>query len=124
MVDLDTQMKIDTLANYAYDHTIERLTIIETAPFDTVHRTKITEKNHRSILMAYLNYYTGCFEGILFTRFLEEFNRMPMPSENVFIHDTLDSKFEKLKEIVLKAADKRFNEFEEKGWPEISSVKK
>jgi hypothetical protein len=47
--------------------------------------------------MAYINYYCGCMEGILFTRFLEEFSRYPSPSENIFIKDTISSKFEELK---------------------------
>ena len=113
MVVLDIKMKIDTLIDYAYDGTIERLNAIEGASATDAYRTMLIAKHdHKSYLLAYLHYYTGCFEGILFTRFLEEFNRMPTPSENAFIKETLTSKFEMFKTRVMDAAEKTFNEAE------------
>jgi len=39
MPDLDTQMKIDELLDYAYDKTIERMNAIEDAPRNSVYQT-------------------------------------------------------------------------------------
>ena len=66
--------------------------------------------NLTSYVFAYMNYYCGCFEGICFTKFLEEFNRMPTPSENAFIIDTIRTRFEQLKKVVTDLADKKFKE--------------
>ena len=113
VVELDIKMKIDTLIDYSYDRTIERLNAIEGASVIDAYRTMLlTKHDSKSFLLAYLHYYTGCFEGILFTRFLEEFNRMPTPSENAFIKETLTSKFEMFKTRVMDAAEKTFNEVE------------
>jgi len=109
VVDLDTQMKIDTLIDFSYDKTIERINAIEDADESIVYRTMgMVSKNEASWYLAYINYYCGCMEGILFTRFLEEFSRYPSPSENVFIADTISSKFEKLKQILLDISKKQF----------------
>jgi len=111
MVDLDTQMKIDALVDFAYDKTVERMNAIELAPQKSVYQTITMDKGKlHSFVLAYLNYYWGCFEGILFTRFLEEFNRMPTPSENSFIVDTIKTRFEKLNELCIDFADKKFKE--------------
>lgn len=114
MVDLDTQIKIDALLDYAYDKTIERMNAIEDAPRSSIYRTIAMEKgNYKSFLFAYINYYCGCLEGILFTRFLEEFDRMPSPSENVFIKESMTTKFENLKKIAMDIGDKKFDEYEQ-----------
>ena len=111
MVDLDTQMKIDTLMDFAYDKTIERMNAIESAPRKLIYQTITMDKGSlHSYVLAYVNYYQGCFEGILFTRFLEEFNRMPTPSENSFIVDTIKTRFEKLNELCLDIAEKKLKE--------------
>jgi hypothetical protein len=39
VVDLDTQMKIDTLIDFSYDKTIERINAIEDADESTFYRT-------------------------------------------------------------------------------------
>ena len=101
------------LIDYSYDRTIERLNAIEgTSPLDAYRTMLFVKHDRQSFGLGYLHYYTGCFEGILFTRFLEEFNRMPAPSENAFIKETLTSKFEMFKTHVLSAASKAFDENE------------
>ncbi len=112
MVDLDTQMKIDTLLDYAYDKTIERINAIEDAQHNIYQTLLMTKGDHKSFLCAYINYYCGCLEGIFFTRFLEEVDRMPSPSENVFIKESMEPKLEDLKKIVLDIATKKFDEHE------------
>ena len=98
MSDIDIKIIINTLVDFAYDKTIERMNAIEGASTSSVYQTILVEKgNYRSYLLSYLHYYCGCFEGILFTRFLEEFNRMPTPSENSFIKDMVETRFEDLK---------------------------
>ena len=117
MINSDTKATIDTLIDYAYDHTIERLNIIANSPSNTVYITLITAIDYKSFLATYLNYYSGCFEGILFTKFLEEFNRMPTPSENAFIKERMTLRNKTFSTAVLGAAKKKFNEFENNGWP-------
>jgi len=113
MVDIDTQMKIDELVDYAYDTTIERIIAIENADIGLIYQTILMEKgNYRSFLEAYSNYYCGVLEGILFTRFLEELNRMPTPSENSFIAETIAQRFEKFKDIIINLAEKKFKEID------------
>ena len=109
MVDLDTQMKIDALLDFAYDKTVERMNAIEDAPRNTIYQTIVMIKNNPdSFAMAYGNYYCGCLEGIFFTRFLEEFYRMPTPSENSFIKESIGSKFDDLKKMIAELAIKKF----------------
>lgn len=111
MTDLDTRMIIEELIDFSYDKTIERLNAIEGAPQNSVYQTILVEKgNYRSYLLVYLHYYLGCFEGILFVRFLEILNRMPTPSENSFIKDALATRFEDLNKAAAAAADKKFTE--------------
>ena len=113
MVELDTQMKIDTLIDYSYDRTIERLNAIEGVPTtDAIRSMLFIKHDYKSFMLGYLHYYTGCLEGILFTRFLEEFDRMPTPSENVVIKEKLTPKHEMLKTRVGEAANKKFDEVE------------
>jgi len=110
MSDLDTKMKIDFLLDYAYDHTVERVNAIEDAPEDSIFRfIGIETGNASSYTFAYMNYYMGVFEGIFFTRFLEEFNRMPTPSENSFIKDSFSSRFEAFKSIAIRLAKKAYD---------------
>ena len=111
MVDLDTQMKIDGLLDFAYDKTVERMNAIEEAPHSVIYQTIAMEKgNSRSYAFAYANYYFGCLEGIFFTRFLEEFNQMPTPSENSFIKETIATKFKDLKNMIVDLAYRRYQE--------------
>lgn len=111
LVDLETQMKIDTLMDYSYDKTVERMNAIEDAPHSVIYQTMIVVKNNsESFAMAYANYYSGCLEGIFFTRFLEEFNRMPTPSENSFIKNSIESRFEDFKKMITDLALRRFKE--------------
>ena len=80
-------------------------------PQKMIYQTITMDKGSlHSYVQAYLNYYDGCFEGILFTRFLEEFNRMPTPSENSFIVESILTRFEKLKELCLDLADKKLKD--------------
>ena len=119
MVDSDTQMKINALLDYAYDKTIERMNAIENAPLSNVYQTiGMIKGDYKSFLFAYINYYCGCLEGILFTRFLEEFDRMPSPSENAFIKESITSRFEDFKKFVMDAATKKFDEYEKNGYPQ------
>jgi len=115
MVDLDTKMKIDALLDYAYNNTIERINAIEDAPHNLVYRTLAMQNNRTSFVSAYVNYYCGCFEGILFTRFLEEFDRMPAPSENAFIMESTTTKFEELTKTATDLGVKKFDKFEKTG---------
>ena len=111
MTDLDDKKKIDVLLDFAYDKTIERMNAIEEAHRNSIYQSIVVQKgNLQSYVFAYMNYYCGCLEGIFFTRFLEEFYRMPTPSENAFIADTITTRFKKLKETVLNLANKKFNE--------------
>ena len=120
MVELDIAMKIDALIDYSYDGTIERLNAIEGVPVTGAYKTMLFDKlDYKSFLLAYLHYYTGCFEGILFTRFLEEFNRMPTPSENAFIKESLTSRFETFKTRVMDAASKTFDEVEKSDYSNV-----
>ncbi|MDH3765211.1 MAG: hypothetical protein OER82_05315 [Nitrosopumilus sp.] len=92
-MDLDTQMKIDTLLDYAYDNTIERINAVEDASETSIYRTlMVINCDMISYLNGFSNYYNGVLEGILFTRFLEVFQRMPTPSENAFIVDSIEKK--------------------------------
>ena len=105
----DAHEMINALVDFAYDKTIERMNAIEDASPNSVYRTIGMEKgNYRSYLLAYINYYLGYFEGILFTRFLEELNRMPTPSENSFIKDIIATRFEELNKASADMADKKF----------------
>ena len=105
---MDTESKIEALLNYSYDRTIERINAIEDAT--NPHRSIVFEKdNYPSFLMGYANYYCGCFEGVFFIRFLDEFNRMPSPTEAIFIKEAILSKFEALKEITSKLGDKKYD---------------
>ena len=105
-------MKIDELVDFAYDKTIERMNAIEEAPRNSIYQSIIMRKDdHETYVFAYINYYYGCLEGILFTRFLEEFNRMPTPSENSFIIDTITTRFNGLKKTLSDLAYKKFKEF-------------
>ena len=103
-------MKIDELLDYAYNSMIERLNIVEESPRHAVYRTMAMERNNpTSYTFAYMNYYTGVFEGIFFTSFLEEFDRMPTPSENQFIIDSFSSRFEKFKDVAIRYAKKAYD---------------
>lgn len=109
----DTNIKetIESLLDFAYDRTIERIHAIEEAPKGSIYRTiGMIKGNYRSYVMGYLNYYLGCLEGIFFTMFLDEFNRMPTPSENAFVKEAIATKFENLKKIVSKIGDQKFVE--------------
>lgn len=111
MVDLETRMKIDALLDYAYDKTIERMNAIESAPHNSVYQTIVMVKdNFSTYIQAYINYYNGCLDGIFSTRFLEEFDRMPSPSEISFIKEAIASKFESLKDAILDLAKQKFKE--------------
>ncbi|MDE2589224.1 MAG: hypothetical protein KGL95_06120 [Patescibacteria group bacterium] len=56
-------MIIDTLIDFSYDKTIERMNAIEGAPRNSVYQTILVEKgNYRSYLLVYIHYYLGCFE--------------------------------------------------------------
>jgi len=109
MTDLDIKIVIDELLTFAYDGTIERINAIEDAPRGMVYKSfAVQEGNFNSYLLAYSNYYCGCLEGILFTRFLEEFQRMPTPSENAFLKESISTRFEDLKTIVSDLAQREF----------------
>jgi len=111
MSDLDTKMIIERLIDFAYDHTVERVNAIEDAPEVSIYRFLAVERdNASSFTFAYMNYYMGVFEGIFFTRFLEELNRMPTPSENLFIKDSFKSRFEEFKSIAIRLAKKAYDE--------------
>ncbi len=111
MPDLDTKMKIEILLDFAYDKTVERMNAIEGESYPNIAQSLVLIKNNKvSYELAYLHYYLGCLEGILFTRFLEEFNRMPTPSENSFILEISRQKYEDLKDMVISLTEKKFNE--------------
>ena len=109
MVDVETQMKIDTLLDFSYDKTMERMNAIEEAPRHSIYKTTAVRKgDYGSYLFAESNYYLGCFEGIFFVRFLEEFDRMPTPSENAFIKESVEAKFRDLLKSAVAVADKHW----------------
>lgn len=111
MVDLDAQMKIEKLMDYAYDKTMERIAAIEDASDSMVYRSIVVEKgNIKSYFQSYIHYYLGMFEGILFTFFLEDFDRMPTPSENAFISDSMGGKWTKIIDTVKDVVSKKFKE--------------
>ena len=117
LVDLEKQIEIDKLIDYAYDRTIDRMNAIESAPENTIHRTIGFEgKNYSSFALGYVNYYSGFLEGILFELFLVKFDKLPSPSEIAFISDTIKTRFDKLKKLCLELADKLFKE----KYPELS----
>ena len=117
MVDLETQIEIDKLIDYAYDRTIDRMNAIESAPENTIYRTiGFKGKNYSSFALGYVNYYSGCLEGILFELFLVKFDKLPSTSEIAFISDTIKTRFDKLKKLCLELADKLFKE----KYPELS----
>ena len=104
---IEIKMIIDQLIDFAYDHTVERVNAIEDAPEDAIYRFLAVERNNpSSYTFAFMNYYMGVFEGIFFTRFLEELNRMPTPSENSFIKDSFANRFEEFKSIAIRLAKK------------------
>ena len=118
LVDIETQIEIEKLIDYAYDRTIERMNAIESAPENTIYRTIGFEgKNYSSFALGYVNYYSGCLEGILFELFLVKFDKLPSPSEIAFISDTIKTRFDKLKKLCLELADKLFKE----KYPELSN---
>lgn len=99
------------LVDYAYDKMIERMNAIENAPRNNIYQTIGSVKGDlMSYVLGYVNYYNGVFEGILFTKFVDEFDRMPTPSENSFIKDTISTRFNELKNICMNLADKKFKE--------------
>ncbi len=109
MVDVETQMKIDTLLDFSYDKTMERMSAIEEAPRHSIYKTTaVRQGDYGSYLFAESNYYLVCFEGMFFVRFLEEFNRMPIPSENAFIKESVKSKFRDLLKSAVAVADKHW----------------
>ena len=111
MVDLDTRMKIEEILDYSYNTTIERMNAIEEAPSNSNYQTiAATKDDFNSYIQAYMNYYCGTLEGILFTLFLDKFNRLPNPSENAFIVEAIGTKWEKLKDIVIELSKKKFKE--------------
>ena len=71
-----------------------------------------------SFTVAYCNYYAGCLEGIFLTRFLDEFDQMPSPSEIILIKEAIYSKFESFKHIVIPIAQNIFDEYQSRGWPQ------
>jgi len=110
-MDLDMQMKIEKLMDIAFDKTMERISAVESASEDMIYRTLIVEKgNIRTYFSSYTHYYLGMFEGLLFTFFLDEFDRMPTPSENAFIRDNLGSKWDILIDTAKNLASKKFKE--------------
>ncbi len=111
MVDLDDQMKITKLMDYAYDKTMERVSAIEDASEAMIYRSLVVEKgNIKSYFQSYIHYYLGMFEGILFTFFLEDFDRMPTPSENAFISDSMGKKWDTIIDTAKDLATKKFKE--------------
>jgi hypothetical protein len=111
MVDIETRIEIEKLIDYAYNRTIERINAIESAPENKIYRTiGVEEKNYSSFALGYVNYYSGCLEGILFELFLHKFDKLPTPSEISFISDTIKTRFDKLKKVCLELADKFFKE--------------
>ncbi len=111
MVDIETRIKMDKLIDYAYDRTIERMNAIESSPENSIYRTiGFEEKNYSSFALGYVNYYCGCLEGILFELFLVKFDRLPTPSENTYISDTIKTRFDKLKKFCMELAGKKFKE--------------
>ena len=75
-------------------------------------------RTRRCFTLAYCNYYAGCLEGIFLTRFLDEFDRMPSPSEIIIIKEAIYLKFESFKHIVIPIAQDLFDEYDAKGWPQ------
>lgn len=109
MSDLDLKQEIDNMLSVAYDTTIERIHAIETASEHLIFRTMLVEnKNYTSYLNGYMNYYSGMCEGLLFSLFLEKFQRMPTPSENTLIKESYINRFEELKKIIIDFSTKAY----------------
>ena len=110
MSDLDLKMEIDDMLSMAYDTTIERIRAIETASEHLIFRTMLVESNnYTSYLNGYMNYYSGMCEGLLFSIFLEKFQRNPTSSENTFIKESYINRFEELKKIIIDFSTKAYH---------------
>ena len=109
MSDLDLKIEINDMLSMAYDTTIKSIHAIETSPEPITFRTMLVENNdYPSYLNGYMNYYSGMCEGLLFSIFLEKFQRMPTSSENTFIKESYINRFEELKKIIIDFSTKAY----------------
>lgn len=68
-------------------------------------QTTIQHNNWKSFLIAEINYYWGMSEGIFAHMFLNEFDRLPTPSENKVRLKCAESHKNDIMDGVMKRAD-------------------
>ena len=100
-----TDEQIRNMADRAHKDAIEILDGQTGIEFPQSFQTTTQDMKWRSFLIAEINYYWGMSEGMFTQMFLDEFDRLPKPSENEVRYKCAESYQDDLQKGAMKRAD-------------------